>query len=535
MGNRRLHRILYAALPLAATVFLIWGVSGGSLEGRQERVDPDVFASDSPIHKEEKLGNIVLFDPAFLPSYYTTCYGEPPFHRNLTIVRPYNGASFPRNIAPPRFRWEDEISNVWRITLKQPSMERPCQTVVSRTEWRPDARLWETIKARDTGKPIRMEVRGCLVDNGRRVGDDVYVDTVEFRVSPLPADPYVGYRLVSPLFHGLKTPSIYYRNIGRFGARMFYPAKDRFCTNCHSFPGNPALQPSDLKLAIAVRGQTAPRRYDRILGLYEFDTGKGKTLNINSFFMSWDPNGKKVAVTGGQRVKVRPCITLETQEFYVLGADINIVDAETLAAARLPGASKPELMESFPSWSPDGKMIVFARAQEMPKEAHAWEERRFDLYKIPYSNGKGGTPVPVPGASSNEKSNFAPRYSPNGKWIVFNRADWSSLVAPTADLWIAPADGSVPARPMECNHPYAMDSHHSWSSNGRWMLFATKRDDGIFARVYLTEVDEQGHASPPVEMPALGSTMMCYNVPEFLKAEVRIDAEDIVAKTGGLK
>jgi hypothetical protein len=89
---------------------------------------------------------------------------------------------------------------------------------------------------------------------------------------------------------------------------------------------------------------------------------------------------------------------------------------------------------------------------------------------------------------------------------------------------------------LECNCPFAMDSHHSWSSNSHWLLFATKRDDGIFARMYMTEIDDEGRAAPPVEVPTPpGNDVMCYNVPEFMKYDFPIDAADIVSKTSVVK
>ena len=156
---------------------------------------------------------------------------------------------------------------------------------------------------------------------------------------------------------------------------------------------------------------------------------------------------------------------------------------------------------------------------------------RFNLYRIAYNNGKGGIPTPIKGASFNGRSNYAPRYSPDGKWVVFNQADSASLVEPTSDLWIfSTRDGGKP-RELECNVDYAMDSWHSWSSNSRWLLFASKRDDGIFARIYLTEIDDNGYASPPVKLPLKDDPMMCFNVPEFLNYDREIDHRSVLRET----
>jgi len=277
-------------------------------------------------------------------------------------------------------------------------------------------------------------------------------------------------------------------------------------------------------MGIAVR-----RSFERVrlLGIYEFGTQKGKTVLTNSFFMSWDPENRRIATGTGEGITNRPPITLETQEFYVRIADIVIVDTETGEVRPLSGASKPEYMETFPAWSADGKTIVFSRATEyddLPATV------QYDLYQVPYNDGKGGEPSPVPGASHNGRSNFAARLSPDGKWLVFNQADNGSLVEPTADLWIVSTKEGAQPRELECNTKYATDSHHCWSSNSRWLLFTSKRHDGVFTRIYLTEIDEEGHASPPVELPTSGDTMMCYNVPEFFQSRPKIDAEDILLK-----
>ena len=491
----------------------------------ESRAEASIFESGTLTQGDGESAPAFLFDPSVLPSGYATPYVENWEHKHLKITRPLDGASFPRNIAAPKIHWEDLSDNVWMVSVKAPGWSAPLRVVTDRPQWRPDASTWESIKASGTGEWVELEVRGCVERDGKRVGDEVYVDRRRFRVSPYEADPLVVFRFVSPLFHGFKTPDVCYRDISNYDLRMFLPSKGAYCTNCHSFPNSPAPGSQDLPLAIAVRKSFSGLR---LLGLYDFGTQAGKTLAINSFFMCWDAEGKRVAVTSGQSVLVRSPITLETQEFHVVVGDILIVDTETFETTALPGASEPEFVETFPAWSPDGKTIVFARDKEIGAD-QVMPVKRYSLYKVPYNNGEGGEITPLKGAADG-MSNFAPRYSPDGKWLVFCKGERASLVEPTADLWIISTEEGAEARMLECNCDHATDSHHSWSSNSRWLLFASKRDDGIFARIYLTEIDEEGHASPPVELPALDEPMMCYNVPEFLQYRPRIDSEDILRK-----
>ncbi len=489
-----------------------------------ENINPTIFSSPKPIHTSEKPKIVMPFRAEHLPSSYKTPHYERMEYRHLKIIRPYDGASFPINIAPPEIIWDDNIDNLWMIKICIPS-QKPIIRITKKKSWRPDNKLWEKIKRLGKGKYLILEVRGCVYKNGKRVGDNVYVDRIRFRISPYPMDNIIVYRLVSPLFHPQKTPNVYYRHVDSFETKLFVEGKGLYCTNCHFFPKRPDITPDQEEVAIAVRDQLPFRkmkgRAKRILGIYEFSKKMGKTFAINSFFMSWAPDGRYVAVTMGKTVSIRPCITLETQQFFVLGSDIYIVDTKKNRIWPLNGASDPDYMENFPTWSPDGKYIIFARAKE--PERGALETIRFDLYRVPYNNGKGGKAIPIKGASFNGKSNYAPRYSPNGKWVVFNEAESASLVEPTSDLYIMPADLSSLPRKLECNVDYAMDSWHSWSLNSRWLLFATKRDDGIFARIYITEIDDNGYAYPPVKLPLKTEPMMCFNVPEFLRYNKEID------------
>jgi len=154
----------------------------------------------------------------------------------------------------------------------------------------------------------------------------------------------------------------------------------------------------------------------------------------------------------------------------------------------LPGADDYDFVQTDPSWSWDEKYIVFARAntkneyhkdiadiRTRVEDADIFELNqkfpiKFDLYRIPFNQGKGGTPEPLEGASHNGMSNYFPRYSPDGKWIVFTRSKAGIMLQPDSELFIIPAAGGKPRR-MRCNREF-FNSWHSFSpmENGCYLV-----------------------------------------------------------------
>ena len=57
--------------------------------------------------------------------------------------------------------------------------------------------------------------------------------------------------------------------------------------------------------------------------------------------------------------------------------------------------------------------------------------------------------------------------------------------------------------------------------------FASKRDDGIYARLYLTEIDDEGHASPAIRLPLLEEPLASFNIPEFVAQKPRIEEPEL--------
>ena len=73
------------------------------------------------------------------------------------------------------------------------------------------------------------------------------------------------------------------------------------------------------------------------------------------------------------------------------------------------------------------------------------------------------------------------------------------------------------------------ESYHSWSSNGRWLIFSTRRDNGVVTRLYLSHLNSDGTFTKAFALPQRDPDfaqefMNAYNIPEFMIEPVRISA-----------
>jgi hypothetical protein len=190
----------------------------------------------------------------------------------------------------------------------------------------------------------------------------------------------------------------------------------------------------------------------------------------------------------------------------------------------LPGADDEHFVQTNAVWSPDGKFVVFARAearppespgQTLPRHANDPEETqiKYDLYRIPFNRGQGGVPEPIEGASDNGMSNSFPKVSPDGRWIVFVQSRNAELMRPDSQLYVVPFEGGA-ARRLRCNTPL-MNSWHSFSPNGRWLVFSSK-SRSPYTQMFLTHLDKEGNSSPAILIDNATAANRAVNIPEFV-------------------
>lgn len=442
-----------------------------------------------------------------------TVYRERRPSRLLRISYPPDGAVFPANLCRPYLEWEDEVNDVWQVSIEIDGLGAQWSAITSARRCRVPLRVWRTVCRQAVDRDARVQVLGARRSDWRRPPHASA--PVRVRVAREPADEYIVYRLVTPPFSGQSTPDTLVRHIGSLDTRPFLLSRGRYCFNCHTFSSNDA---HGGKLAIQSRYMAGTSHPLRIyFGIYDMGRQQGRKIKLPfeiqmTTFSAWSPDGSKLATSANQQVGALAPVVFETQNVSMPTSDIAVYDSDANSAYLLPGACAPGRVEVYPRWTPDGQAIVFSAADKPAYRTPV----QFDLQVVPFNAGRGGEPRDVAGASHNGKSNYFARFSPDGKWLSFCQCDAGSLMKSSSDIWLMPADLREPPRPMECNAARAADSWHSWSSNSRWLVFASKRDDGIYARLYLTHIDDAGRASPAVRLPVAKQPLACFNIPEFV-------------------
>jgi len=459
----------------------------------------------------------------------------------LRITYPMTGTLFPPEIVAPTFLWQDETGGVdrWNVEVRDDTGDDLLKISVDATRWRPSQEHWAQIKQHSSERDIEVIVTGVDRTKSATV---LSSGQVRIRTSKDPVGDSLFYREVPlPFLEAVQDPSRIRWRYGTIDSPSAPPIVLKnlpVCGNCHSFADNGSTLGLDVDYgndkgayAIMSVSKHMVMNDEKIITWADYKREDGEiTFGLLSRV---SPTGRYVVSTVKDRsVFVALPDIMISQLFFPIKGILVVYDREKETYTELPGADDPQYVQSNPVWSPDGEEIVFARAKayhagridqqnsalvdekDVPEFTVDKKPFLYDLYRIPFNGGKGGTPVPLEGASGNGMSNFFPKYSPDGKWIVFCKARSYMLLQPDSELYIIPAAGGV-ARRLRYNTA-RMNSWHSWSSNSRWLVFSSKVNTP-YTQLLLTHIDENGNDSPPVLLERFTSPDRAANIPEFVK------------------
>jgi Flp pilus assembly protein TadD len=419
--------------------------------------------------------------------------------------------------------------------------------------WKPDAKTWAAIKKHSVRSSATVIISGFRsegdsqpVSRGQvtiQTSKDPVGAPIFYRDVPLlPPPPDQGERgVIKPLPDSV-LPKIKWqlRYISNPDSKVMMEGLPT-CANCHS------ISRDGKTLGIDVDGPQNDK------GLYGLIPIRKVSSISNDYIIHWSafsdklaqkrfgfmsqvsPDGKYVVTSidvpgaHGRRVVDRLYNGFYRnygfgQVFFPTRGVLAWYSRETGKLQPLPGADDPDYVQTSAFWSPDDKYLVYSRAQARdpyfpgqkrseyandPNETQV----QYDLYRIPFNEGKGGKAERVVGASENGMSNNFPKVSPDGKWIVYVRNKNGLLMRPDSQLYIVPFEGGQERR-LNCNQK-VMNSWHSFSPNGRWLVFSSK-SPSLYTHMYLTHIDENGNDSPAIMIENATAANRAVNIPEFM-------------------
>lgn len=466
-------------------------------------------------------------------------YTESSAYPLIEISYPLDQTIFPPEITPPVFKWQDTCSNAsnWAIRIRFSGGGPDLSFLVQSQAWSPGPRQWEEIKRRSKEQWAEVTILG-LAQGGKP--EIVSRGRVTFKTSKDEVGAPIFYRDVNlPFIEAVQDPRRIRWRFGSISSESPRVVLEGLpvCGNCHSFSRDGSVLGMDVDYANN-KGSYIVTRTARYMTLstseiITWDDYKREDGDLTYGFLSQvSPDGRYVISTVKDKsvFVAKPDLAF-SQLFFPIKGILVVYSCSARTFKALPGADDPRYVQSNPVWSPDGQYIVFARAPAYQlKQASAKNKLllspaeceeflkdgkpfKYDLYRIPFNDGNGGEPEPLEGASNNGYSNYFPRYSPDGKWIVFCRARNYMLLQPDSELYIIPASGGQ-ARRLRAN-TNRMNSWHSWSPNGRWLVFASKANSP-YTQLFLTHIDENGESSPPVVLDRFTAPDRAANIPEFV-------------------
>lgn len=363
-------------------------------------------------------------------------------------------------------------------------------------------------------------------------------------VAPEPIDSFLSYRLIEPSYELYRQLGLYQRNLTNFDEQAIYEnnnsfsADDNHCINCHNYQNFDATN-----MLFHVRASHG--------GTVVVEDGHAKKMKMtvdsvlaNSVYPSWHPELPLVAFSSNQTGQVFHLSDRSKVEVIDYGSDLVLYDVDQGTITNV--LKSKEYLETFPHWAPDGKRLFFCRAYTpqlaaVPDSTRAdrviplIDSLHYDVMSMAFDplTRTFGEPVLEVACAEQQRSAAVPRVSPDGRYVLYTEGSKGQfhIWHPDADLYVK--DLQVDSvRCLQRASALGPDSYHTWSSNGRWIVVASRRGDGSYSRVYIAYFDAEGNDYKAFVLPQYDPEhnfyrMKSYNVPELTRNAVKITPEQL--------
>ena len=445
------------------------------------------------------------------------------------IYPDYIDVTIPVNIAPLTFEWDggcDEIVARFRAGGQE--------LVCGGDAVQPEMADWRELMSQAAGGDIDVEVFACNDRQWSRY------KPFKISVSKDSIDPYLSYRLISPSYVAYEELTLNQRCLENYDEEVMVDnmlcgtEAAGQCVNCHNYQ---QYNPQRMQFH-ARQGHGGPViNYDGKLRKINM---KNDSLLSAGVYPTWHPWLPLIVYSTNLTSQTFHTRNLNKIEVFDSSSDLIAYDVVKNEVTNIENDSTE--FEVFPFWAPDGKSVYYCSAHfefgdtvthgvEVIRRA---KEIKYNIYRKSFDpeTYTFGPREMVYCADSLDKSATLPRISPDGRYLMFTLGNYGvfHIWHREADLYLMDLqDGSV--RNMEEINSHDTESYHSWSSNGRWVVFSSRRDDGGFTRPFIAHIDADGKGSKPFELPQADPDyhrqfIKSYNIPEFMKGRVEVTPQE---------
>ena len=488
------------------------------------------------------------------------------------IYPDYVDVTIPVNIAPLTFELDEEADGMIARYMAG-DIE-----IICADKMQPDLDDWRALVSaalNPSGEGAlaakRDKESGVLVDVFARHGDRwTHYRPFTITVSPDSIDPWLSYRLIPPSYISYEALTINQRCLENYDESVIYDNMlcsfevDGQCINCHNYQ---QYNPERMQFHARQNQGGTVIAYDGHLKKVNM---KNDSILSAGVYPAWHPWLKLIVYSTNLTNQSFFTANHDKVEVYDSASDLIVYDIDSDEVTNIE--NRNDELEVFPAWAPDGRTLYYSSAYFVRNEsiqdatadviAH-YADLHYRLYRksfdpetrqfgprelvfspalapvtVPEDSPEGSPEKISEGASegssegASEGSALLPRVSPDGRYLLFSMADHGvfHIWHHDADLWMMDLQtGAV--RPLdEVNSPDT-ESYHTWSSNGRWIVFSSRRDDGTFTRPFFAHMDQDGHFSRPFELPSADPDyhrqfLRNYNIPELMHGPVPYGPHD---------
>jgi hypothetical protein len=475
-------------------------------------------------------GLFVLFGGLFLTCNPVQIKEYSQLDRLPTIAPEYIDTVIPPNIAPLNFVIKEPAKQYFvkisslngtaiEISSKNPKVDIPIKA-------------WRRLLSQNKGQELKLEIYFLdLNDKWTKF------KTITNRIAEEEIDKYLVYRLLHPASNLWSDMGIYQRNLETYDEEPVLTNKltESNCMNCHHFCKNDPNK-MVMHLRAGKAGGTLINRGGKVIRV-----NTSTEFNKAGAYPSWHPNGNLIAFSVN-KLSMFFHTYGESRDVMDRYSDLIVYDVDKNMVTTSPGIASPDRMENFPCWSADGKYLYFCSANKFESyfgeteggQDLLYENIDYDLKRIPYhvETDTWGEVETVLASSETGLSMTEPRVSPDGRYLLFTAAEYGNfpIYLISSDVYILDMETGEYFKP-DINSDNT-DSFHSWSSNGRWFVFISRRDDKMCARPYFSYFDGRGIAHKPFVLPQKNPEfyddfLQAYNVPELIRDKITVKPQKL--------